>query len=108
MHKSTHFDKSISFIMNYVISNFSPSLLLLLLIGVRCARPGENENTLLGKRPQPHKTNPWKEEKDKTVGDKTTDATDRRWARLHSKSPPARKLPLLTTLSSSLISLQQK
>ena len=26
MHKSSHFDKSISFVTNYVISKFSPSL----------------------------------------------------------------------------------
>ena len=38
--------------------------------GVRCARPGESENTLSVQRPQPHTTNIWKEEKDKTVGDK--------------------------------------
>ena len=38
--------------------------------GVRCARPGESEDTLSVRRPQPHTTNPWKEEKDKTVGDK--------------------------------------
>ena len=37
---------------------------------VRCARPGESEDTLSVQRPQPHTTNPWKEEKDKTVGDK--------------------------------------
>ena len=29
--------------------------------------------------------------------------TDRRWTRLHSKTPPAKKTPLLTTLSSSLM-----
>ena len=39
-------------------------------VGVRCARPGESEDTLSVQRPQPHTTNPWKEEKDKTVGDK--------------------------------------
>ena len=49
---------------------FNVLLLLLLLFGVRCARPGESENTLSVERPQPHTTNPWKEEKDKTVGDK--------------------------------------
>ena len=38
--------------------------------GVRCARPGESEDTLSVQGPQPHTTNPWKEEKDKTVGDK--------------------------------------
>ena len=38
--------------------------------GVRCARPGESEDTLSVQRPQPHTTNPWKEEKDKSVGDK--------------------------------------
>ena len=38
--------------------------------GVRCARPGESKDTLSAQRPQPHTTNPWKEEKDKTVGDK--------------------------------------
>ena len=43
-------------------------LLLLLLIGVRCARQRESENTLSVQRPQPHITNPWNEEKDKTVG----------------------------------------
>ena len=45
-------------------------LLLLLLFGVRCARPGESESTLSTQTPQPHTTNPWKEEKDKIVGDK--------------------------------------
>ena len=46
-------------------------LLLLLLFGVRCARQGESENTLSVQRPQPHTTNPWKEEEkeDKIVGD---------------------------------------
>ena len=44
--------------------------LLLLLFGVRCARPGESENTLSVQRPQPHTTNPFKEEEeDKIVGD---------------------------------------
>ena len=38
--------------------------------GVRCARPGESEDTLSVQRPQPDTTNPWKEEKNKTVGDK--------------------------------------
>ena len=38
--------------------------------GVRCARPGESKDTLSVKKTQPHTTNPWKEEKDKTVGDK--------------------------------------
>ena len=33
-------------------------------------REGESENTLSVQRPQPHTTNPWKEERDKTVGDK--------------------------------------
>ena len=37
---------------------------------VRCARPGVSEDTLSVQRPQPLTTNPWKEEKDKTVGDK--------------------------------------
>ena len=37
--------------------------------GVRCARPGESEDTSV-QRPQPHTTNPSKEEKDKTVADK--------------------------------------
>ena len=32
--------------------------------------PGESENTLSVRRPQPHTTNTWKEEKDKIVGDK--------------------------------------
>ena len=45
-------------------------LLLLITIEVRCARPGESENTLSVQRPQPHTTNPWKEEKVKIVGDK--------------------------------------
>ena len=46
------------------------TLLLLLLFGVRCARPGESENTLSVQRPQLHTTNPWKEEEeDKIVGD---------------------------------------
>ena len=38
--------------------------------GVRCARPGESEDTLSVQRQQPHTTNSWKEEKDKTVGNK--------------------------------------
>ena len=40
----------------------------LLLFGVRCVRPGKRENTLTVQRPQPHTTNPWKEE-DKILGD---------------------------------------
>ena len=44
--------------------------LLLLLTGVRSERPGESENTRLVRRPQPHATNPWKEEKEKIVEDK--------------------------------------
>ena len=45
-------------------------LLLLLLIRVLSARLGESENTLSVRRPQHYTTNPWKEEKDKIVGDK--------------------------------------
>ena len=45
------------------------TLLLLLLTGVLSARPGESENTLSVRKPQPHKTNPRKEEKYK-IGDK--------------------------------------
>ena len=37
---------------------------------VRCATPGESEDTLSVQRAQPNTTNPWKEEKDKTVGEK--------------------------------------
>ena len=45
-------------------------LLLLLLIGVRCARPGESENTISPKTKTPH-NQPWKEEKeDKIEGNK--------------------------------------
>ena len=51
-------------------SNIAHTLLLLLLFGVRCARPEESENTLSVQRPKPHTTNPWKEEEDKIVGDK--------------------------------------
>ena len=39
-------------------------------IGVRCAKQEESENTLSARRPQPHTTNPLKEEKDKIVGDR--------------------------------------
>ena len=45
-------------------------LLLLLLFRVSCARLGESENTLSVQRPQPHTIKPWKQEKDKIVGDK--------------------------------------
>ena len=45
-------------------------LLLLLLIGVSFARPVESVNTLSVQRPQPDPTYPWKEQRDKTVGDK--------------------------------------
>ena len=44
-------------------------LLLLLLFGVRCARLEESENTLSVQRPQPHTTNPWKEEDKKERAD---------------------------------------
>ena len=57
------------------------SLLLLLLFGVRCAKPGESENTLSVHRPQPHTTNSWKEEEeDKIVGDtkERSDHADRK------------------------------
>ena len=36
------------------------------------------------------------------LNNKLNTATDRQWARLQSKTPPARKRALLTTLSSSL------
>ena len=49
---------------------------LFLYIGVRCVGLGESENTLSVQIPQPHTTNPWKEEKDKTVGDKKERADD--------------------------------
>ena len=49
---------------------FGDITILLLLTGVRSARPGESENTLSVRRPQPHTINPRKEEKDKIVGDK--------------------------------------
>ena len=44
--------------------------LLLSSFGVRFARPGETEDTLSVQRPQPHTTNPYKEDKDKIVGAK--------------------------------------
>ena len=44
-------------------------LLVLLLIGVLCARPEESENTLSVQRPQPH-NQPMEGRKDKTGGDK--------------------------------------
>ena len=71
-------------------------LLLLLLIGVRCARQRESENTLSVQRPQPHTTNPWKEEKDKTVGYKKerADHANRKAVALLLK--PASPTPLNT------------
>ena len=44
-------------------------LLLLLLFWSPLCKAG-SEDTLSVQRPQPHTSNPWKEEKDKTVGDK--------------------------------------
>ena len=41
-------------------------IIIIIIIGVRCARPGESES----KDPKPQTTSPWKEEKDKIVGDK--------------------------------------
>ena len=41
--------------------------MLFLLFGVRCARPGESENTLSVQTPQSHTTNPWKEEKENKI-----------------------------------------
>ena len=63
------------FIVNLKISKLKTyfvrsKIVLLLLFGVRCARPEVSENTLSVQRPQPHTTNPWKEKKEKTVGDK--------------------------------------
>ena len=59
-------------ITKVLMSKYYYLLLLLLLSSfeVRGARPGESENILSVQRPQPHTTNPWKEEKDKIVGDK--------------------------------------
>ena len=48
----------------------SPCYYYYYYFGIRCARPGESEDTLSVQRHQPHTTNPWKEVKDKTVGDK--------------------------------------
>ena len=68
-------------------------IVLLLLIGVSCARPGESENALSVQRPQPHTTNPSKEENDKTVGDKKerTDRANRKALALLLK--PASPIP---------------
>ena len=57
--------ESVSYMDNFTIGNY-----YYYYFGVRCARPGESEDTLSVQRPQPHTTNPWKEEKDKTVGEK--------------------------------------
>ena len=46
--------------------------------GVRCARPGESEDTLSVQRPQPHTTNPCKEEKDKTDKKERADHANRK------------------------------
>ena len=44
---------------------------LIIIIILKSAVQGrERVRTLSVQRPQPHTTNPWKEEKDKTVGDK--------------------------------------
>ena len=61
------------FLIYYLLSHFNVkvnltlstlSTLLLLLIGVRCARPGESENTGSVQRHQPHTTNTWKEKRE--------------------------------------------
>ena len=67
------------------------TLSLLLSFGVRCAKPGESENTLSFQTPQPHTTNPWKEEEeDKIVGDtkETADHANRKalaWSALETR-----------------------
>ena len=61
--------------------------------GVRCARPGESEDTLSVQRPQPHTTNPWKEEKDKTVGDKKERADHANWKSLALLLKPVSPCP---------------
>ena len=48
-----HRCKNVKIILNIMKLSL---LLLLLLFGVRCARPGESENTV--QRPQPHTANP--------------------------------------------------
>ena len=49
---------------------FYDLLLLLLFWSPLCKAGKRVEDTLSVQRPQPHTTNPWQEEKDKTVGDK--------------------------------------
>ena len=81
-------------------------ILLLLLFGVRCARPGESDNTLPVQRPQPHTTNPWEEEENEIVGDKEerADHANRRASALLLKS--ASPTPS-TSNTGSLRSLQR-
>ena len=74
MHSKIECNYPISIILREKLNiNFCLLLLLLVLVllfGVCCARPGESEYTLSVQRLKPHTTNPWKEEEDKTVGDK--------------------------------------
>ena len=51
-------------------------LLLLLLFEVCCARPGESENTLSVQRPQPHTTDPRKEEQEDKIVIDTKERAD--------------------------------
>ena len=70
-----------SFIFNVKLIIFT-YILLLLLTGVRSAWTGESGNALSVQRPQHHTTNIWKEEKDKTVGDKKKEQitpTEKHW-----------------------------
>ena len=47
------------------------SIIIIIIIKLESAVQGrERVRTLSVGRPQPHTTNPWKEEKDKTLGDK--------------------------------------
>ena len=57
------FDQSIFYV-------FCHGHLFIIIILESAVQGRERARTLSVKRPQPHTTNPWKEEKDKTVGDK--------------------------------------
>ena len=65
-----HDELTTELLHNDTIIWFAVLLLLLLLLNWSQLRPGESENTLSLRRPQPHTTDPLKEEKDKIVGDK--------------------------------------
>ena len=56
--------------LNEQENNSTNNNIIIIILSPQCKARREREHSISPKKTNPHTTNPWKEEKDKTVGDK--------------------------------------